>query len=139
MVETHSWNLEIRRAELHAPQQMLEGNLYGSAFFGADHRFASTACRPPPSATLRKPSTISNSSKPPAPPNPIEEETVSPDLGFVPSTLPDPALFRPEAPTILPPASPEVTENTPTSPDVGFVPSTPSAPPDYARAEDSLL
>lgn len=40
MVETHSWNLEVKAAELHVLAEMLEGNLFGSAFFHSDQRFA---------------------------------------------------------------------------------------------------
>jgi hypothetical protein len=86
VVETHSWNLEIRRAELHAPAHMLEGNLYGSAFFGADQRFA--RIHRMQAATQRN---FKNALqdlellKAARPAQPIEEETTSLDLGFVPS------------------------------------------------------
>jgi hypothetical protein len=117
MVETHSWNLEIRRAELHAPAEMLEGNLYGSAFFGADQRFArlhrmQAATQRNFKEALRDLELLKAS----RPAQPFEEEPSSADLGFVPSIQ--------VAPVVLPSASPELTENTSTSADLGFVPST---------------
>jgi hypothetical protein len=146
MVETHSWNLEIRRAELHAPADMLEGNLYGSAFFDADQRFA--RLHRMQAATQRnfkealhdlallKAARAAQS---------IEEGTASPQeenaAGFVPSPeaeLPPPPANAGEAgtpvpPVVLPSVSPEIAENTAASPQeenaVGFVPSTPSAQP----------
>jgi hypothetical protein len=138
MVETHSWNLEIRRAELHAPADMLEGNLYGSAFFGADQRFA--RLHRMQAATQRNFKDALHDLellKAARPTQPVEEEISSPELEFVPSTEVGQAADSAEgltpvlsaveaaiAPVVLPPASPEVTENPPFSPHLGFVPST---------------
>jgi hypothetical protein len=130
MVETHSWNLEIRRAELHAPAEMLEGNLYGSAFFGADQRFA--RLHRMQAATQRNFKDALHDLallKAARPAQPIEEEITSAQeenaVGSVPSSeaelgealpLADAGEARtPLASAALPP---------PDSADIGFVPST---------------
>jgi hypothetical protein len=134
MVETHSWNLEIRRAQLHAPAHMLEGNLYGSAFFGADQRFARLS---------RMQSAIQRNFKDALhqlellkasrPAQSVEEETTSPEeeiaVGFVPSTGTEQALPPADAaesgilaPVAALPAASPVAENTPVASDPGFVP-----------------
>ncbi|HEY7387841.1 MAG TPA: hypothetical protein VH640_05000, partial [Bryobacteraceae bacterium] len=116
MVETHSWNLEIKRAELHAPADLLEGNLYGSAFYGADQRFArlhrmQTATQRQFKEALHDLELL----KAARPAQPIEEETASADPGFVPSTEVGQALPPANAavaPAVLPPADPGFVSST---------------------------
>ncbi|HEY7390124.1 MAG TPA: hypothetical protein VH640_16530 [Bryobacteraceae bacterium] len=137
MVETHSWNLEIKRAELHAPADLLEGNLYGSAFYGADQRFA--RLHRIQAATQRQFKEALHDLellKAARPVQPVEEEPASADLGFVPSNdvgqalspaNPD-AAGTPVVLAVLPPAPPEIIEKTPHSYERGFVPLTPVQP-----------
>ncbi|HEY7392523.1 MAG TPA: hypothetical protein VH640_28645, partial [Bryobacteraceae bacterium] len=116
MVETHSWNLEIKRAELHAPADLLEGNLYGSAFYGADQRFA--RLHRMQAATQRQFKEALHDLellKAARSAQPIEEETTSPQeenaVGFAPSNEVGQALSpaksddagTPVAPAVLPP------------------------------------
>ncbi|HEY7393088.1 MAG TPA: hypothetical protein VH640_31500 [Bryobacteraceae bacterium] len=128
MVETHSWNLEIKRAELHAPADLLEGNLYGSAFYGADQRFA--RLHRMQAATQRQFKEALHDLellKAARPCQPIDEETTSIDPGFVPSTEVGQALPPANIGEDATPAEPaDSTENPSPSPDFGFVPPTPN-------------
>jgi hypothetical protein len=98
--ETHLWNLEITKAEMHVPADVLESSRFGCAFFDQDYKFV--RLHRMQAATQRQFKDALHELqrlKASRPIQPTEEEPTSPDLGFVPSTqtLPDDHNSSPEA------------------------------------------